>query len=101
MKNQNITIVLLLVTAALLTGILVSTFIGTNQTATASGNPVRGGDYLMCTAAFSNNIDNLWVIDSVAKKMTVYVVNPNSKPPEIMMLLKGGVDLDIAFPKKP
>jgi hypothetical protein len=101
MKNQNITIVLLLVTAALLTGILVSTFVGTNQTATASGNTVRGSDYIMCTAAFNINIDNLWVIDSVAKKMTVYAVNPQSKPPAIELLRAGGVDLDAAFPKKP
>jgi hypothetical protein len=100
MKSQNITIVLLLVTAALLTGILVSTFVGTSQPATASGNPVRGGDYIMCTAAFSGNIDNLWVIDAVAKKMTVYVFNPQSRPPEIDLIKGGGVDLEREFPAK-
>jgi hypothetical protein len=83
MKNQNITIVLLLVTAALLTGILVSTFTGTNQAAMASGNPVAGGDYIMCTAQFSVNIDNLWVIDKVAKKMVVYWFNPTARPPSV------------------
>lgn len=100
MKNQNITIVLLLVTAALLTGILVSTFAGTSQTATASGNPVRGGDYIMCTATFPGSLDNLWVIDTVAKKMIVYYFNSTGRSAEIMMLQKGGVDLETAFPKK-
>jgi hypothetical protein len=104
MKNQNITIVLLMVTTALLTGILVSTFVGTSQTTSASGNTVSGSDYMMCTATYSLalNIDNLWVIDKVAKKMNVYWYNnPAGRPASIDLGRAGGVDLEAAFPKRP
>jgi hypothetical protein len=100
MKNQNITIVLLLVTAALLTGILVSTFVGTSQVTTAAGDTVSGSDYIMCTATYGGGIDNLWVIDRVSKKMNVYWFNQAANGASIDLGRAGGVDLDAAFPVK-
>ena len=96
MKNQNITIVLLIATSALLIGILLATYAGTSSPdAQASGTTVKGGDYIMCTAAWTNSEDLLYVIDVVARKMNVYAFNSTNKT--IEMLPKGQADLKLLF----
>jgi len=78
--KQNITIILLLVTAAILATMLVVTL---NSPRAYAGSPVRGGDYIMVNGAFNENRDLVWVIDVMSKRMNVYELN----------LQRGAVDL--------
>ena len=45
-------------------------------TSTALANPPdRGGDYLMLSGAYSDQLDLLYVIDRSQRKLNVYVLN--------------------------
>jgi predicted small secreted protein len=80
---QNAAIVLLLVSAAILTGVLVSTFTGTGRDAAAAGSSVREGDYTMTTAAWRDDTDLLYILDIAARQINVYVYNRTTNAIEL------------------
>lgn len=76
--TQNFTIVMLLITAAVLT----SLWVFTEPTAQASATD-RGGDYIMATGGTNNQVDVLYVIDTANAKLNVYYPNINTNQLEL------------------
>ncbi|MCK4602405.1 MAG: hypothetical protein KAU28_08050 [Phycisphaerae bacterium] len=74
--TQNITIVLLLITAAVLAAVLV---VARDTTSVAyADTSVRGGDYIMVTGAWSSTRDILYVVDAAEGKLIAYTANTNT-----------------------
>ena len=73
-NTQNTTIVLLLITAAILTTMLLPAFIGTEPAAYARG-AVRQGKYIMATGAYDAKIDLLYIVNIESQKLCVYAPN--------------------------
>ena len=79
MKNpQNITIVLLLASAAILTALVATTYVNTGDKAYADTG-MKQREYTIATGALSDNIDLMYVIDAVAKRLNCYAIDQNSK----------------------
>ena len=96
MNSQNTTIVILLVTAAILSAVLVGIFAGSSETALAAPS-VRGGDYSVCTGNQPGGEgDLLFVVNMEARQLNVY--NMNVKTNAVDLIQK--VDLDRAFRAK-
>ena len=91
-NNQNAAIVLLLVSAAILTGVLVGMWQQTSEPALAS-TTTRDGDFAAATGAFSDQLDMLYLIDIRAQQLNLYVANINTNAIE----LRDTVDLARAF----
>lgn len=91
-NNQNITILLLTISAAILTVMLVVTMTETSQEAVA-GASAKEGDYIMATGRISSAYDAVYVVDVVEERLIVYWVNPDNNRPEIL----DAADLDRAF----
>ena len=88
---QNIAIVLLLVTAGLLTAALA----GVLQTKPAYGDKaIKQGDYIMLTGAWSASTDLLYVVDIAERRLNVYFAGPQTDN-SIQMI--ESVDLERAF----
>jgi len=93
MKNtQNITIALLLVTAAVLGSLVVATYVNTSSPAYAD-TAVSKYNYIMCTGAWSQSQDFLYVINIGERKMNVYFLDQNRNALEVI----GQADLRQAF----
>lgn len=75
--NKNMLIVLLLISAVLLSAML---FVArqTDQTAQAGNTSARYGDYIMCPGARESSADNVYVIDVQLQRMGVYLVEPGT-----------------------
>jgi len=72
---QNVTIVLLLITAVILAVVLIATY----QTEPAyADTPTRGGDYILGTGAWSKSRDLVYVIDRATRTINVYAANINT-----------------------
>ena len=74
--TQNIWIAVLFVTAGILTAMLVTAYVQTQQPAYAD-TPARGGEYIAVTGAWSSSRDLLYLVDLVANQMNVYTVDTN------------------------
>lgn len=86
MKNtENVTIVLLLVTAVILGAMLIGS--------ARADTPTRFGRYILCTGAHSESKDLLYIIDVETNVLNVYEVNTNKKVIE----MRDSVKLDTAF----
>jgi len=68
--TQNLTIVFLLVTAAVLAAILVGTYAAPSAYA---DSPYKGGDYVIARGSWAETLDIIYVLDIAAKKLNVYV----------------------------
>ncbi|MGC9455622.1 MAG: hypothetical protein ACP5HU_12280 [Phycisphaerae bacterium] len=91
-NNQNITIVLLTISAAILSVMLVATMTQTSQEAQAAAS-VKQGDYIMVTGEISARYDALYAVDVLERRMNVYWVNPDNNRLEILAT----ADLERAF----
>jgi len=72
--TQNNTIVLLLITASILTAMLVAPFFSDPEKAYGDAS-VRQGKYIMATGGYDQNIDLLYVINIQTQKLAVYAPN--------------------------
>jgi uncharacterized protein (UPF0333 family) len=96
MKNtQNIWIVLLLVTAAILTSLLVGGYLYT-QPAYAGTSQSKAGDYAMAAGAYNQDSDFVYVIDIANSKLAVYYSNVTTNT----LMIGDKVDLAKAFAGK-
>ncbi len=78
MKNtQNVTIVLLLMTAAILTGLMAASTLYTEPAAAATSG--RGGDYIVATGLFDSDADFVYVLDVANAKLNLYYPDINTK----------------------
>jgi|GEM_PF-5227099 len=69
---QNTTIVVLLVTAALLTGMLLTSLIGGQEEAYARGTAVKDGNYILGGGLWSGGTELLYIVDIENQKLNVY-----------------------------
>ena len=90
--TQNITIVLLLVTAAILSAVLLSVY----TTKPAYGDAsVRQGDYIMVAGSLRTSKDLVYILDIAARRLNVYYADTNNNTIELI----NNVDLERAFPE--
>jgi hypothetical protein len=76
MNNQNLIIGVLTVTATiLLVGLLLMGTIS-QQEAKGFAQHDRGGDYVMLTSQWRNEMEILWIIDARAETMGMYWFEP-------------------------
>ncbi len=75
--NKNMLIVLLLISAVLLSAML---FVArqTEQTAQAGNTSARFGDYIMCPGAREDSSDNIYIIDVQLQRLAVYLLEPGT-----------------------
>ena len=94
MKNtQDITIMLLVVTASVLTTLLLASYVYT-QPAYGATAATRGcGDYMIATGSFNQETDFIYLLDIATAKLNVYYPNVNNNTLE----LGDTVDLDKSF----
>jgi len=90
--TQNIAIVLLVISAVILTVMLLGVLRQTSQPALAAAS-VKQGDYVMVTGQIAGRYDALYVVDIVQRRLNVYWINPDT---ERMEILDTG-DLERAF----
>jgi hypothetical protein len=86
-KTQNITIVMLLMTAAILSSLLIAGWLYT-EPAYASGVS-RSGDYMMASGQYDADTDFIYVLDMANAKLNVYYPDINTNQ------LKIGVTVDV------
>ncbi len=72
--TQSITIVLLLITAAVLTGMLICTYVQTNEPVYAAAMS-RGGNYVVATGQLNQGLDVVYVVNLAVAKLNVYFVD--------------------------
>lgn len=72
---KNLTIAMLCVSAAILATALL--LLPAADEARAD-TPVRGGDYIMITGAYSASTDLLYVLDLATQRINTYVFNPQN-----------------------
>lgn len=73
---KNLSIALLCVSATVLATVFV--LLSSTAAPAYADTPVRGGDYIMITGAYSESVDLLYVIDVVAQRVNTYVFNPQT-----------------------
>lgn len=89
--KTNITIAMLIVSAAILGGMMLA---GTLTAPATAATPIRGGDYIMVTGSYLGAIDILYVLDIAAGKMNAYVTHPVEP---FSLTLKDQINLKQAF----
>ena len=90
---KNLTIAMLCVSAAILATALL--LLPAADEARAD-TPVRGGDYIMVTGAYSSLIDLLYIVDRSQQKLNVYVLDLTQRD----LLVKSQVNLKLAFQRR-
>ena len=75
--KKSTMIVLLLISAVLLSGMLLVAR-QTSQTAQAGNTDTRFGDYIMMPGSRESDSDNIYVIDVRKQMMIVYMIEPGT-----------------------
>ena len=91
-NTQNLTVTFLIVTAAVLTSLLVASFVYT-EPAYAHMGMAKAGDYMAAVGAYNDQTDFLYVIDLANNKLNIYYPNINTNS----LSLGDTVDLSKAF----
>ena len=95
MKNaENISLVLLAVTAAVLTGLLVGAYLH-NEPAYAAAPSVSGGDYVMSIGGYDQDNEFVWVINMASNQLILYGIDINARSIRTV----GTADLSRPFPE--
>lgn len=90
--THNVTIVLLVVTAAILTSMLVGGYLYT-EPAYAGSCSAKDGDYIMVSGQYDQNTDFIYILDIANAKLNIYFPNINNNS----IVLGDTVDLSRAF----
>ncbi|HOD82224.1 MAG: hypothetical protein BWX88_00106 [Planctomycetes bacterium ADurb.Bin126] len=90
--SQNVTLVILLAVAALLSVLLIGAY--TTQDARAE-NVMKSGRYVVCTAAYSESRELLYVLDMQTKQLNVYFADIQGRS---ILPVGKTVDLESARP---
>ena len=76
MKNtQNTTIVLLLITAAILTTMLLPAFMNDPESTAYGDGSVRQGKYIVATGGYDIHTDLIYIVNIESQKLCVYAPN--------------------------
>ena len=92
MNTGNVTITILVVTAVILTAMLVGTYLQTSQPVLAEG-PARSGNYICVTGRWNVNVNIAWVINIASRQLNIYYANHKTGAIELI----DTVDLEQAF----
>lgn len=95
-NNRNFAIGVLTVTALIL---LVAVLHVYNDKPAYAEASVKSSGYVMCTGAFGQNTDVLYVIDVPTHKMRIYIADRQGNKREITPVT-GEIDLEAAFTGK-
>jgi len=90
---QNLTIVLLLITAVTLSAMLITAYRDRDDAAYAAAPAIKGGDYLIAPGAVSASTDAVYVLDIGAQRLNMYFTNPNARSLD----MADSIDLSRAF----
>ena len=90
-SNQNAAMILLSISALVLTVILVAVYSGTSQEAYAAA-PARAGDYTWVVGQLDANTELLYVVDIASRRLNVYWLNPQARKLDI----RAGAGVDLA-----
>jgi hypothetical protein len=90
-KTQNITIIMLLMTAAILSSLLVAGWLYTEPA--YAGGTSRSGDYIMASGQYDAETDFIYVLDIANAKLNLYYPNINTN----QLTLGTWIDLGAAF----
>jgi len=74
--RQNLTILVLTLTAGLLAVLIVATH--PTPQAQAGNTSVKQGDYIMAPGSVSRANDAVYILDVVAQQLNMYMANPNT-----------------------
>ncbi len=84
MKNaENITIVMLLATAAILSSMLIGTYCGTSQSADAEVFGRHMG-FIVSTGKVAPYVDAMYIIDVESKKLNAYILRHENNSIEFL-----------------
>lgn len=92
--SKNTTILLLTITAAILTAILVSAYMMDGEAAYAGSSESRQGQYILGTGQYSKNMDLVYVIDVENQALITYAPNTNRRTVET---IGRRIDLESVF----
>lgn len=96
MKNpENITIVMLLATAAILGSVLIGTYCGTSQSADAEVFARHMG-FIVSVGMVAPYVEAMYIIDTESKKLNAYILRAENNTIEFLTT----VDLEKAFRAK-
>jgi len=90
--TQNITILMLLVTAAILSAMLVGTYVETSQSADAEAFARHMG-FIVATGRLTANAEAMYIIDLQTKRLNTYFLNSRNNTIEFLAT----VDLERVF----
>jgi len=90
--SQNTTLILLTITATLLTTLLVASLLH-NEPAYAAAASSKSGDYILAAGSFNAESDFIYVLDIASDKLNIYFANVNTNA----IVLGDSVDLTKAF----
>lgn len=91
-NTHNITITLLIVTAAALTSLLVGSYLYT-EPAYGAISSAKGGDYILTSGSLDADRDLIYVLDIAVNKLNVYYADINTNS----VVFGDSVDLGKAF----
>lgn len=83
-KTENLTILMLLVVACILTAMVVGTYVGTGSSASGASVAESKMDYIMVTYTIDQAQDLLCLIDCGCQKLKVYGWNLNTKTVDLV-----------------
>jgi hypothetical protein len=93
-NNQNITLVVLVICAAVLTAMLAATYLSTGPREARAGTaPARAGEYIAVVGRYSSSMSLLYVTDLLSGKMNAYAINHNDGELELI----DGIELERVF----
>ena len=91
---KNLGIALLCVSASVLAMVLA--IVVFSPAPAKADSPVMGGDYIMVSGAYAENLELLYLIDRSEQKLNVYVLNLTKGD----LVLKGTANLRLAFQRR-
>jgi hypothetical protein len=89
---ENMTITLLIVTAAVLTSLLVAGYVA-SAPAYGAVSGVKDGDYVMTVGTYDQDNDFVYVIDTASNRLNLYYVNINTNA----VVFRDNIDLSKVF----
>lgn len=92
-ETQNLTIGALSITGVVLLVAVIFATAGSQNSALAIGQTDRGGDYIVVTGQFNDNIEVIYITDAAAQRLNMYSYEWNRG----QLILWDSYDLKRAF----
>lgn len=93
-NTQNVTIVLLLISAAILSALLAGIYVNTHRPANAEVT-VKQGRWIVAVGKWSSSMDLVYVVDITTRRLNAYAANRTQR----RLQLLDSTDLEPVFRK--